>query len=225
MSYRVKNKEKVSDAIRRIAGEEINSIIVQIRSVPLHSETIHEARRHLKKLRALLRFVRRQLPSASFQREKQMLRAAARILAPARDAHVLMKTLAGLGKISADNTEQAFRHLRTALQKEGERCVPGKAKLNTMEMSLRAVLGRLEKWPLAKCGTRTAQESLARSFRRCQKAFRQSLTTSDRRSFHAWRKRIKDLEYHLCLFERAWRKKTARVWKQIKRLDDYLGED
>ena len=154
-----------------------------------------------------------------------MLRAAAQILAPARNAHVLTKTLAGLCEISADKTDLVFRSLRTALQKEGERCVPGKVELTKIETSLRAVLGRVEDWPLAKLGHRKVQEALERSFRRCQKAFCQSLKTSDSSSFHAWRKRVKDLEYHLCLFEMAWRKKAARAWKQIKRLDDYLGED
>ena len=49
MSYRVKRKENVSDRIRRIAVEEIHAVIAELDSPSLHSENIHEARRHLKK--------------------------------------------------------------------------------------------------------------------------------------------------------------------------------
>src|SRR5688572_11327492 len=96
MSYCLKKKERVSDGVRRIAAEEIHAVIAELHSVPLHSENIHEARRHLKKVRAVLRLVRKQLPSASFKRENQTFRAAGKMLAPSRDARVIGKAMASL---------------------------------------------------------------------------------------------------------------------------------
>jgi hypothetical protein len=57
---------------------------------------VHEARKDLKKLRAVLRLVRDDLGDAVYRSENVRFRDAGRMLSGARDAHVRVETLAAL---------------------------------------------------------------------------------------------------------------------------------
>jgi len=55
MAYRIKRNESVAEAVRRIAGEEIDSVASQLArsSGKRRDKAIHEARKSVKKTRAL----------------------------------------------------------------------------------------------------------------------------------------------------------------------------
>ncbi len=225
MIYRVEKNEPVSDGVRRIAAEEIHAVMAELGSVPLDSENIHEARRHLKKLRALLRFAREPFSNALFRKENQTFRAMGKRLSPVRDAFIINQAFALVLKHSSGKTKTRFRFLSTAFQNDCERRTIGKAELARIMKSLRAALGRVELWPLGDFGLREVRAALERSFRRGKKTFRKSLNTETSEAFHEWRKRVKDLEFHLSLLELTWRKGMKRPWSKIQRLDNFLGED
>ncbi len=63
---------------------------------PSTQEAIHETRKALKRLRALVRLLREELGEQQFKREHAILRDAARRLAGARDAEVMVGTLDAL---------------------------------------------------------------------------------------------------------------------------------
>lgn len=174
MSYRIEKKERVSDGIRRIAAEEIHATVAELGSVPLEGENIHEARRHLKKLHALLRLLRKQFSSASFKRENQTFRAAGRMLSPIRDARVIDKALASL-KSSIGKTKPGFRFLATALRKECDRREMPKAEIAKITKSLQSARGRIKNWPLIKLDNSEVRAALERSFRRCGKRFEKGI--------------------------------------------------
>jgi CHAD domain-containing protein len=224
MSYRFEKKETISDGVQRITSEEIHFVIAELNSVPLQSENIHEARRHLKKVRALLRLVRKRFPSALFKKERETFRVAGKMLSPIRDVRVISKALVSL-KGSAGKINPGFLFLTAVLQTDCDRREMGKTELSGITKLLRAALGRVENRPLAKPGCSEIRAAMERSFLRCKKSFRKSIETEKNEAFHEWRKRVKDLEYHLRLFEKAWRKNTKCSWGKIKRLDDLLGED
>ena len=224
MSYCVEKNEKISDAVRRTATAEVHAAIAELHSVPLKSKNIHEARRHLKKVRALLRLVRKQFPPTAFKKENKAFRDAGKMLSPIRDARVVRKSLASL-KSSDGKIKPGFRFITLALQKDCDRRVIEKADLTKMTRLLQIALGRVKNWRLGNLKAREVRSALERSFRRCKKYFCKCLKTKRDESFHLLRKRVKDLEFHLCLFKVAWHKKAKCAWKEIKRLDDSLGED
>ena len=63
MAYRFRHGESVPDAIRRVAREELRSAVRSLtgRGAKNRDEAVHEARKSVKKLRALLRLVQSEL--------------------------------------------------------------------------------------------------------------------------------------------------------------------
>jgi len=94
-AYRVAPEEPVPDEVRRIARGRIDHAIDELRgrtdSTPV--EAVHEARKDMKKIRALLRLARGELGRQTYDRENACFRDAARELAGQREADVMRETL------------------------------------------------------------------------------------------------------------------------------------
>src|ERR671929_1828085 len=94
-AYRLKEGEPLRDEIARVARGRIDNAIDELSgktdSTPV--EAVHEARKDMKKLRALLRLTRGELGEQVYSRENACFRDAARELAGQRDADVMLETL------------------------------------------------------------------------------------------------------------------------------------
>ena len=91
--YRIQADEKLEAAVRRIAHEQVEQAIAQLRGIDTHNAqgSIHQCRKHIKKLRGLLRMVRPSMGRA-YRPANNTFRDAARLLSPYRDAHALLAT-------------------------------------------------------------------------------------------------------------------------------------
>ena len=110
MAYRLKNKESISTEIKRIACEQtdkaIENLTTEIRIasdnntdwsadtniVEERQEAIHDVRKRIKKIRAVIRLVRDDLGKEIYQQENHCFRDAGRRLSEVRDAQVLLET-------------------------------------------------------------------------------------------------------------------------------------
>ena len=97
MSYRIEKSEGLAAALGRIAGEEMDLALTELRRRD-HGEAIHSARKSIKRLRALLGSLRVAFPKELFRAENQRLADAGRKISPLRDVHVQLRTL---GKLQA----------------------------------------------------------------------------------------------------------------------------
>src|SRR5262245_50114306 len=93
MRYGFKRRERVSDGLQRIARDQIDGTLKDLRR---REEGIYQARKRLKKLRAVLRLARPGIDSDVFDRENVALRDVARRLSVVRDADVLVEVIEGL---------------------------------------------------------------------------------------------------------------------------------
>src|SRR3977135_3846874 len=117
MSYRLKARESPSQGLRRIFREEINSALKECRHpAPQRGETVHETRKHLKKLRAALDLVAPEIGKRRFTREDRCVRQIGKLVSDLRDAHVRLQTLVDL---RADDVKR-FAHLENLLSIERE---------------------------------------------------------------------------------------------------------
>jgi ABC-type Zn uptake system ZnuABC Zn-binding protein ZnuA len=67
MSYRIEKNEALSDALGRIAAEEIALALAELRR-PNRAQAMHNTRKSLKRLRSLLRSLRVAFPRNLFRR-------------------------------------------------------------------------------------------------------------------------------------------------------------
>lgn len=230
MAYKLSIADDVPSGVRACAREQLAGAVAQLeRAGEDPVDAVHEARKHLKKTRALLRLVRPALGTKAYRRENGALRDAGLALSGARDADVLVETAQKLadryaGRLSADE----FGQLRQALADEatlrrggGEGAEDRAAVLE----ALRAAGERIEHWPLEQASWGDVLAGAARAYARGREAFAVARAEPTPEHLHAWRKRAKDLWYHGRLLTPAWPAVLAAQADEAHTLTELLGDD
>jgi CHAD domain-containing protein len=209
--------ERLGAGLRRIALGQLDIAIEMLDGSKRGlspEQRVHEARKALKRLRALLRLVQDELGDVTYEREHELLRRCGTRLAKARDAEVLLATLDGLieRKPKQLGARGGVQRLRARLQSERD----GAAALALADSAtqagvlgdLRAMRVRVSTWELAdEAGIEAIEPALTRLYskgrRRMRRAKRARGDRARGRKLHEWRKRVKDLRYAAEVLERA----------------------
>jgi CHAD domain-containing protein len=223
-AYRLKAGEPLPEGIVLIAHGRIDHAIAELRGKTDSSaeEAVHEARKDLKKLRALLRMIRGELGEETFRRENACFRDAGRELAGVRDDDVMLATLRALDLPAGMEWElrKAVQAHRAAGADDGRRT----AAAGVVAM-LREARGRVENWPLEHDSFDALHEGLERTYRRGRRNFRAARTEPTVEALHEWRKRVKELWYHHTLLRSVWPPVMHAVGDEAHELANRLGDD
>jgi CHAD domain-containing protein len=221
MSYRIEKGEGLATAFGRIAGEEIDVAMAALRH-PDGGEGIHNARKALKRLRALLRSLRVALPKKLFRAENRRIAAAGRAISPLRDIHVQLRTLGKLRDAEGPATRQVRRQLLRR-QSAVTRAIP--ALRNTVRQMLDASRQTLaaKPWDGATAGDLAA--SLKRIYKQGRQAARTARASPNPPNLHEWRKKAKSLGYGLELVQGLGRKKLSGMIQCSNALTEALGDN
>jgi CHAD domain-containing protein len=220
-AYRLMPGEPVPEGIARIARGRIDHAIDAL-STPTE-EGVHEARKDMKKLRALLRLVRDEVGDKVFRREAGAFRDTARELSGVRDADVMLATLADLESRYGAETGP----IRQALQAHRLRTGGGgrgQAAKSAIAM-LEEARGRVADWPLERDGFEAVEGGLRRTYRAGRRAWRAAVKDPSTENLHEWRKRVKDLWYHCSILEETWKPVMRALADEAHELSDRLGDD
>ena len=223
-AYRLKQGDPLPGELARVARGRIDHSIDELRgkagSTP--EEAVHEARKDMKKLRALLRLARGELGKETFARENACFRDAARALSGARDADVMLETLGALELSAGLGWE-----LRKAIQAERARGGEGdrEAAAGATVAIIQEARKRVDDWPLERDSFDALAEGLARTYRRGRRDFAAALEAPSPGALHQWRKRVKDLWYHHTLLRELWPPVMTAVGDEAHELSDRLGDD
>jgi len=233
MAYRLSFADDVASSARLCARDQLAGAAERLeRADEDPVAAVHEARKHLKKTRALLRLVRPALGRRAYRAENDALRDIGLALSGTRDADVRVQTTAKLaehaaGRLPAD----VFEALGAALTAEAQtRTGPpgsddGAARFAAVIEALRAAELRVEQWPLDEAGWDTVLAGAARAYTRGREAFATARATPDPELLHAWRKRAKDLWYHQRLLAPAWPDVLGAQAEAAHALSELLGDD
>jgi CHAD domain-containing protein len=228
MAFRLSFDRDLNDSLRQIAREELTEAVRLLREDYAEDPgtAVHEARKNLKKTRALLRLARSGLGKETYRAENAAIRDAARLISGARDADVMFQTVDLLAKredarVSADE----FAELRSRLgQSLGDGPALDRSGPAAVIDALGAVLDRLDGWPLD-CEWPTIGRGIARAYRRGRNAFVEADVNPTTELLHDWRKRVKDLWYHQRLLTDAWPAVLGVQSEEAHRLSELLGDD
>lgn len=220
----MKPGEPLPEEIARIARGRIDNALDELggRSDSTAEEAVHETRKDLKKLRALLRMTRGDLGEAAFRRENACFRDAGRELAAVRDSDVMLDTLKTL-KLPAGMGPKLRRKL------QAERAKDSGDGRTTAAAGVVAILsearGRVDGWPLESDSFGALGDGLERTYRHGRRAFRAARATASVEALHEWRKRVKDLWYHHTMLRELWPPVMQAVGNEAHELADRLGDD
>ncbi len=231
MDYRLNAEESVTTSIRRASLEQIDLSIEQltdaVRTDPV--QAVHCTRKALKRQRALLRLAAGSLDRRRRRRHDAELRDAGRLLSGARDADVMIQALSGLseryaGQVPKSTFTRARRTLQADRTKARRHMLDSGAVENAAD-KLRGVRHRAEHLQLRHEGWDAIDAGLMRSYRRGRKAMARARKTSRVEDLHDWRKRAKDLWYHLQLLEPLSPAALKGLAGEAHHLSDLLGDD
>jgi CHAD domain-containing protein len=221
MGYRIEIGEGLAAAFGRIAAEEIEFATAELRR-PNRSQSVHNARKALKRLRALLRSMRVALPKRLFRAENRRLAAAGREISPLRDVHAQLRAL---GKLKAAASPAGDHFLRQLLRQQSlfVRRLPAMRK--TMSAMLDVSRRRLTSSPLRKAASEDMAAGLKHIYKQGRAAFKTARQSPTPDHLHEWRKEAKSLGYGLELIRELGSHKLSMMIRRGDALTEALGED
>jgi hypothetical protein len=224
--YRFEPHQPIQAALRQIALECVDMALNELGEA--RETSVHEARKRLKELRALLRLVRRPLGRGVFARENAALSAAARELAPAREASARVRCFDKLLEHYAGRvTREPFAAVRARLVEERDRALGAAdgANLEAAVAGLRDARERMAALVVARQGWAALGRGLRGGYARARRAMHRAYAAPSVEAFHEWRKRAKQHYYHAELFSAFQNAELTDRRKALKSLSDVLGDD
>ena len=228
MSYRLKSKERPSQELKRIFREEIGSAVRLCRHpAKERGVTVHETRKHLKKLRAALRLAAAEAGKDRHAREDRSLSQIAKLVSDLRDAHVRWQTFTRIREdMHGHSAAHPFPKIEELLSMERESFSAAFAGWQKQAIpELEAAKKRLSGWPLDDTTWKEVCGAVAKSYRRGRNTLGDVVKKPSPETFHEWRKEVKRLWYQLRLLQPLNRVVLEKIAGDAKALGELLGLD
>ena len=132
MAYRFKANEDIEAGTRRILVEQCERAEEQLASATDTASAVHEARKSLKRMRALLRFVREAIGDERWRADNTALRDVGLSLSPLRDSDVAKQTIKLLATDAPPPVAKALQSLALHLEQMGGDAVNLEARQQIM---------------------------------------------------------------------------------------------
>lgn len=221
MGYCLKLREPLSKGLKRIFREEIESALRLCRHpAKQHGATVHEVRKHLKKLRAALRLTKTEVGKNRWASEDLFLREIGRLVSDLRDAHVRYQTLIQL----RDDAKREFPRIEELLSMERESFSAAFSGWQKQAIPKVERAGeRFSMWPLSGITWKQICGVVAKVYRRGQNRLAKALKKRDPESFHVWRMSVKELWYQLRILRPLNRLVLEEIASDAKTLGELLG--
>ena len=211
MSYTLVTGESITEAVRRVAGEQLDDAIDDLSDAIADdpTEAIHDARKRCKKVRGLVRAVRPALGEDVYRVANDSVRDAARELSDLRDATALMETFriaveaSDIDLSGDDDIAVASRTVDQVLTERHRGAASELAadhpRVERSRYLLVAARAQSQRWDLDDEGWDAVAGGVAKTYKRGRRAFRITAEAPTGDNFHEWRKRVKYSWYHLRL--------------------------
>ena len=204
-------------------------------------EAVHESRKSIKRVRALLRLVQGELPARIYAFENDSLRQTAHLVAEVRAAQGVLSAAVVIRDLYGDLlAEGTLDQLVERLTRRRDL-----AELNASEdpnlvgrvvRGLERAYHRYHSWPVDPearevygLGIRDSFEAICPGLDRTYDQGRRRMVVAYRDTraspFHDWRKRVKDLRHQMEFLAPLWPEVVVGMAMTLERLGNVLGED
>ena len=199
MSYQLKHGQTLGDNLRRICRKQIEGAIAITTGEKKASDTpVHGVRKHLKKARAALRLVRKEIGHGLFREQDRCLRDVGRLTSEIRDAEVRLQTVRQLQGITQRRGRGVYAKLEGVLMLELENFMAAFAEWQTQAVPmLERAHANIDCWPLDQFNCKQLRRAVQRTYKRARKALASAEATPTIENFHRFRTKAKRLWYEL----------------------------
>lgn len=227
--YCLKHGESIARGLERVIREQLALAIWQLsENIESLDHAVHDARKSVKKTRSALRLVRGVL-GRTYAAENDALRDVGRKLSPVRDSQALIEMFDELNDKYrdkfGDKSLLAIRDGLVARKNEAAEQFQKKGQAGQLLDVLREIHAGVKKWPLNRVALPSLLKGFSTTIIRNREAFEDAYDSSRPDRFHEWRKRAKDMRYHLSLVRKAWDPVLKGYMESAKDLESDLGDD
>lgn len=222
MAFQLEAGETLAAGLGRIAAEEIERARNCLLAPTEPEAGVLEARKSLKKVRSILRLTRKPLGKRRFRDENRRYRDLARQLAEQRAGVVRVEALDELAQnMDGEAPVQELQASRRRLVPRRRRYGDGSVREEVAHVLAESRPG-IEALSLKGFGA--VRKGISCTYRKGRKRMREAIETPSTAAFHDWRKRVKDLWYHMRVFGPAWPETFGTIASELHLLSDYLGD-
>src|SRR5262249_51158891 len=155
--------EDIAVGMRRTATARLDRAVSSLGRADALDQGIHDARKQLKQIRAVLRLLRNELPITIFESENSAFGDMGRSLSASRDAAVMRSTLAAvLGRSDDSHTVGIEKWDQLLGEPDGHVPTDSTEAAKRVILQLADARLRIQGWPLRRCDWRKLQKGLAR---------------------------------------------------------------
>jgi CYTH domain-containing protein/CHAD domain-containing protein len=224
--------ESVSSEMQNVVSERLTEAISSLEDLEgadadSIERAVHDVRKRCKEVRAAARLVRASI-GEEFGPFNDMVREAANVLSPIRDAHAVLATFDDLRAARPGSNDSDLARVRAGqadAAAEATRSVHGGdpriAKAHTLLVGARE---RVERWKIGE-GFASLAAGIERTYQRGRRDFRRAESEPTDSRLHEWRKSLKTLWYQVRLIERAAPSVLAPLVTTLDDIADALGDD
>jgi CHAD domain-containing protein len=225
MSYELGHSETLGDNLRRICREQIESAIAIAKDEVQTDDTpVHEMRKHLKKTRAALRLVRKEIGRGLFREQDHALRNVGRLTSEIRDAEVRLQTVRQLKEATQRDGRGAYGKLEAMLTFELENFIAAFAEWQTQAVPMLEQAGSaIDRWTLDQFNCRQLSRAVQASYKRARQALAKAAANPSTENFHELRTKAKTLWYQLRILRPVNPVVLKTLSDDLHSLGDLLG--
>jgi CHAD domain-containing protein len=121
-----------------------------------------------------------------------------------------------------------IRSVRDLFVAREKKCLEELARSNAtaaIAADLQDLLVRLADWPIATYGWKELRRAVRRSYERARESYQKAHDAPKPTRLHRWRKRVKELWFHLRLLRRASPTRMEELAQDFEVLGEFLGDD
>ncbi|WP_430810664.1 MULTISPECIES: CHAD domain-containing protein [unclassified Carboxylicivirga] len=227
--FAIDNEEELQDGVTRVLREQF-TFIEHLTTIPDNIDiTVHEIRKALKRIRAILRLVRWDIGEELYQEENMRYRDLARQLSSLRDYHVIITYLAE--NFEADELKipetvfiRIVEYLNTRKEAELKRLIDNQTLETIQEQMILSKQG-LEEYPTNFLGPHTIRQGVTNSYNQCLNKISEAQLKLDDHPLHELRKCVKYLLNQMILIREVWPEFFKHYASSLKQASDLLGDD
>src|SRR5437588_1727295 len=225
MSYQLKHGQNLGDNLRRVCSKQTEaSIAITTGEKKDNDSPVHEVRKHLKKARAALRLVRKEIGRSLFREQDHCLRDVGRLTSEIRDAEVRLQTVRQLQGITHRRTRSRYSKLESMLTLELENFMAAFAEWQTQALPmLERAHASVDCWPLDQFNCKQLRRAVQRTYKGARRALATAEATPTPENFHRFRMEAKRLWYELRILRPVHPVVLKNLSDDLRSLGNLLG--
>jgi CHAD domain-containing protein len=228
VAFQLRADEKANRGIARAARKQLKSATSRLSGLP-SGDVVHDIRRRLKRVRALVRLADGSLGEKYCRQINRWIRDAGKPLNQLRDADVLMTALEKLvGGRDRRFDKASLAAVRAGLVRDRASAVhqsSHNAICESIAKKIRRARRAIDPGRFSSSGMKSVRRGLAATFGHARDAFRAALVDPSIANLHEWRKQAKYLANQV-EFLRPLRPNLLRsTGESLDKLGELLGDD